>query len=156
MTKICHLLNLVVENTEQIRFKTLPMNAMQTMLSIVSVLSPFLAETNFKDNIVIMDNAAPHTVKSVQEFMKSQGIEYVHFGGGTQPIEYGFPPNSPDLNPIENIFGTLQARVDVEKPRTENELIKVVEKCWKEIPMSHVRSTIRSIKKRMKFIAINI
>ena len=57
------------------------MDAKQMMLLINTVLDPFLIKTKFKNNRVIMDNASPHTVKLVQEFMISQGIEYMEFGG---------------------------------------------------------------------------
>ena len=128
------------------------MDSTQTIYSIDKVLDPFLIKTKFKNNAVIMDNAAPHTAKSVCEFMESQGIEYMKFGGGKRPTKGGFPPNSPDLNPIENIFGILQHRVNVERPTTMKSLIEVVEKCWNEIPLNHVRSTIRSLKKRMQYV----
>ena len=65
----------------KIQYKTLPMNGTQTCLSIDSVLNPFLDKTKFKNNKVIMDNALVHTAKSVREFMESQGIEYMEFGG---------------------------------------------------------------------------
>ena len=85
------------------------MNGTQTCLSIDSVLNPFLDKTKFKNNKVVMDNALVHTAKSVREFMELQGIEYMEFGGGKRPKKGSFPLNSSDLNPIENIFGMLQA-----------------------------------------------
>ena len=57
-----------------------------------------------------MDNALVHIAKSVREFMESQGIEYMEFGERKRPTKGGFPLNSSDLNPIENIFGMFQAR----------------------------------------------
>ena len=131
------------------------MNSKQTCLSIDAVLTPLLHKTRFKNYKVLMDNAAPHTSKETKEFMESQGIEYIEFGGGKHGEKGGFPPNSPDLNPIENIFGILQANVNEFQPSTVGELIKVVERCWEQIDMKHIISTIRSLKKRMKFVLEN-
>ena len=131
------------------------MNSKETCLSIDQVLNPFLQQTKFKNNQVLMDNATPHTSKKTIEFMESQGIEFIDFGGGSNPTKGGFPPNSPDLNPIENIFGILQSHVNDTQPTTLKELIDSVELCWKNLKMIYIKNTIKSLKKRMEYVLNN-
>ena len=42
-----------------------------------------------------------------------------------------YPRYSPDLSPIENLWGTLKQRVKCDAPRSEAELIKSLQRNWK-------------------------
>ena len=62
--------------------------------------------------------------------MDDKKINYVPYGG--KPVETlnGYPPNSPDLNPIENVFSYWDKQVSERKPQNIDELIKIVKGKW--------------------------
>ena len=47
---------------------------------------------------LVMDNARIHKARRVTEFFRENGVEFQYL-----------PPYTPDLNPIENVFGTVKA-----------------------------------------------
>lgn len=57
------------------------------------------------------DNASPHYTAEVNTWMHNHGVHIMEF-----------PPRSPDLNPIENIWHVLKYRVEHRNPRTGEEL----------------------------------
>lgn len=55
-------------------------------------------------NIFMQDNASTHTAHSVQNWLREFGQENgVHF--------LDWPPYSPDLNPIENVWALLKEKI---------------------------------------------
>ena len=44
-----------------------------------------------------------------------------------------WPAQNPDLNPIENAWNLLKARIFIEKCTNVNELWQIIEKNWKEM-----------------------
>ena len=72
------------------------------------------------------DGAPPHTSKRSQEWLKSNMP-----GFWTKDI---WPPNSPDLNPIENLWAILKSKLDsMERATNINMLEKQLLLAWKEI-----------------------
>jgi transposase len=60
-----------------------------------------------KRHIVIMDNVAFHQVHGVEEAIKSTGAKLIYL-----------PPYSPDLNPIEQMWGKVKTCLRKESART--------------------------------------
>ena len=54
-----------------------------------------------------------------------------------------FPPYSPDLNPIENLWAYLVPRVDKHFAKTEEQLKKAIQAEWTKIPEDFVIYRIR-------------
>ena len=61
-----------------------------------------------------------------------------------------WPPNSPDLNPIENLWAILKDRVTERQPKNEDELCKVLEEEWWAIPQSFIQRLIDTMDERVK------
>ncbi len=59
-------------------------------------------------------------------------------------IDYidNWPPQSPDLNPIENIWRILKQRVKSHRPRTSQELRKAIEVEWERISIDEINDYI--------------
>lgn len=62
------------------------------------------------------DNAPCHTVDDVYNLLEENGIDDEHH-----------PPNSPDLNIVENVWATMVKRVSEKKPRNKAELTTAIE-----------------------------
>ena len=45
-----------------------------------------------------------------------------------------WPPQSPDLNPIENLWAELKRSVDKQKPNNVKDLERICQEEWSEIP----------------------
>lgn len=60
------------------------------------------------------------------------------------------PPQSPDLNSIELVWGKMKRLVQTYKPRNKRELKAAVEKSWKKVGLIFIRKCIRNLPERMK------
>ena len=105
-------------------------------------LEPFLHEMYPDFHRFMQDNDPKHTSKSTQKYMEDNGI-----------IWWRTPAESPDLNPIENLWHELKCFISkTVKPKTKDELIAGVQafratvgvdKCNKYI--DHVRTVIPKV-----------
>ena len=66
------------------------------------------------------DNDPKHCSKKAKEFMDLNGINW-----------FKSPPESPDLNPIENVWATMKRSVGRDGPMTQDELSASILKFWK-------------------------
>ena len=66
------------------------------------------------------------------------------------PNEY--LPNSPDMNPIELVFGYWHSKVTSRNPRNIDELISICKEEWNAIPLKVVRNSIKRVIKVMKWV----
>lgn len=81
-------------------------------------------------SFILMDNARIHS-KGVKYLLKS-GIHVLK----------DYPPKSPDINIIENVWALLQKILNRKMRNvnisTKDELLKLIEESWKEIPVSFI------------------
>jgi hypothetical protein len=61
-----------------------------------------------------------------------------------------FPPYSPDLNPIENLWPDLVARVDAHHPKTREDLENAIRTEWTKTSTSLLRRLADSMPKRLQ------
>ena len=108
---------------------------------------PFLRSKGVLRSCILMqDGARPHTGNNALKFIKE------NFPGGafSDRTENPWPPNSPDLTPVDFwLWGELKTRVySHPRPTTIDELKDKILRCFNEIPRSHFRNSILSIQKR--------
>ena len=86
-------------------------------------LLPFLS-TLPKNTIFVQDNAPIHTSKYTKLWMEENGIDALTW-----------PPQSPDLNPIENIWHELKVALEKRRPRVKcrDELLVAVQEEWEKL-----------------------
>ena len=82
-----------------------------------SVLAP-------QGGIFQQDNAPIHTARVTKDFLERKGIETLDW-----------PALSPDMNPIENIWGIVERKLhrEFEKPKDSDELFATLQFIWIEI-----------------------
>ena len=69
---------------------------------------------------IFQDDSAPaHRAKRVTEFKRANDI-----------VSLTWPGNSPDLNPVENLWAILKKKVTFRKPKTKSELIASIINVW--------------------------
>jgi transposase len=99
---------------------------------------PWLKEKCLDTHIFQQDNAPAHTSKRSIAFIRSQNLKLLDW-----------PANSPDLNPIENIWSILKNAVDKRSPKTLEELERVAINEWDKIDQQIIQKTIKSMNRRI-------
>ena len=69
------------------------------------------------------DNDPKHTSRLAKEFLNNNVPEVMDW-----------PSNSPDLNPIENLWAIVKGNVECRMPKNLDELARFMVKEWKAIP----------------------
>ena len=72
------------------------------------------------------DNDPKHTVRCTKRFMKE------HHAHDVVPV-LDWPSQSPDSNPIENLWSVLDQKVKDRRPQNEQELFRVLEQAWNSL-----------------------
>lgn len=85
------------------------------------------------------DNDPKHTSRIVQTWIRESGIDCLDW-----------PPYSPDLNPIENLWADVKRRAEQDNPQNVEELKTALMKAWKETDPQLIKSLIKSMRKRCK------
>ena len=90
-------------------------------------LLPQLSEWFPDGDCTFMQDGAPcHTAKSVMAFLRERNVRVL-----------AWPGNSPDQNPIENIWMIVKKRVANLQPTTKAQLIAAILNVWHHDPDVH-------------------
>jgi hypothetical protein len=89
----------------------------------------------------IDDNAPIHRAHVVQQWKAQYGVPCLDW-----------PPYSPDMNPIENVWSYLKKKIQrfPNRPQTLEELDFVVLSIWGSIPLTYITSLYDSMPERLK------
>ncbi len=90
------------------------------------------------------DNDPKHTAKATKEWLKKKHIKVLEW-----------PSQSPDLNPIENLWRELKVRVAKHQPRNLNDLERICKEEWDKIPPEMCANLVTNYKKRLTSVIAN-
>lgn len=113
--------------------------------SYIHILENFLIpsiEVWFEDspNFIFQDdNASCHRSKAVKDYLRHNGIKTMYW-----------PANSPDLNPIENLWAKVKLLINEKKPTNKEDLRHAIRQSWEEISPTNCKDLIESMPKRIK------
>ena len=98
------------------------------------------------DNFIFEQyGASAHTARLAQEWLSINCPDFV--------TKDEWPPNSPDLNPLDyHVWGMMLHRYQEysPKPKTKNELKTVLQKIWDNLPQQSIESAILAFRKRLQ------
>jgi transposase len=97
-------------------------------------------ERGIRHRIFMQDNARIHTAKSTQRKLDDMGWNLMQ----------NWPPYSPDLNPIENLWAVLNRRVSELRPKSQEDLEEAVRKVWNTFPQAEIDNFCLSFVNKIK------
>jgi hypothetical protein len=89
---------------------------------------------------LLMDRAPAHAAISTREWLQRNGVSVVQ----------GWPGNSPDLNPIENLWGWLKAKLYKMKLQNVHQLKAALLDLWAQVPDWMLTRLMASMDRRLQ------
>ena len=100
-------------------------------------------DNNLKENLIFQqDNAACHTSR--------ESICAIEVLFGKDFIEW--PPNSPDLSPIENVWAIIKEKLEKRSIKNLDDLRENFMDIWAKFPVSLCEKICDKFKDKMKYI----
>lgn len=90
------------------------------------------------------DGSGVHRAVIVKKFLETK-----------MPQKMDWPPYSPDLSPIENVWGWLKGKVSKDVPKNVNELKRSIKKHWDSMDIEFLAPYFDSMPKRMAMVIEN-
>ena len=90
------------------------------------------------------DNAPQHKADISRRWFHNHGVDLLDF-----------PPYSPDLNPIENLWGILKGRIEKRLARTTDEIERVLKEEWEALDKDLLTSLAHSMPTRCAAVIAN-
>ena len=96
-----------------------------------------------RNGLFMHDNAAAHTSKVAAKFLDESGLHVLQW-----------PAQSPDLNPIENLWAIVKRDLQKQEnpPKNLAELERRVEIAWNTISKTTIRNLINSMPRRVRAV----
>ena len=91
--------------------------------------------------VSMQDNAPCHKAKLIMDFFARENIETLNW-----------PPQSPDMNTIENLWAIIKARKKKKFPTSKNDLIEQIFDIWNDIDVGRVHALADSANKRAQAV----
>ncbi len=93
------------------------------------------------DFIFQQDLASAHTAKRTKSWFNDHGVTVLDW-----------PANSPDLNPIENLWGIVKRKMRDTRPNNADDLKAAIKATWASIPPQQCHKLITSMPRRIEAV----
>jgi len=113
-----------------------------TATKYLSIIKDNLPKTN--GYIYQDDNDPKHRAKIITKWKNDNNIECLNW-----------PSSSPDLNPIENIWGLMKNSIRKQQSKNMDDLKKNIISFWNNLDKDHILNTIKSMPKRLEKVINN-
>ena len=126
----------------------IPKGQTVTAKSYIAILEEKLQQHMNISNakIFLQDSAPSHTAKITTKWFSDNNITVLK----------DFPPNSPDLNVVENCWNFMKDKVSAHNPTSEKDLIRLLNAVWNtEITEEYCRKLVRSMPDRIRAVIKN-
>lgn len=104
-------------------------------------LVPFGNDAFDGDFVFQQDNDPKHSSKLLKEFFVEAGINVMQW-----------PSQSPDLNPIENLWSEVEKRLRAKRYRNTDELFEGIQAAWEAIPLDFCQKLVDSMGRRCQAV----
>ncbi|MPC76829.1 Transposable element Tc1 transposase [Portunus trituberculatus] len=110
--------------------------------SYLELLCDYLPDAMEKTqaNLFQQDGATSHTAKCVTNWLKDCCVNFIN----------DWPGQSPDLNPIENLWNSMKRRLQGKNVDSYDKLEREVRSAWNSIPLEECRNLALSMKTRLQ------
>lgn len=108
------------------------------------VMLPYAEENMPLKWVYQQDNDPKHTSKLVKEWFRVNKVDVMPW-----------PAQSPDLNPIENLWADVKQKVSEKKPSNVEALWNTVRDAWQQIPLKRCQDLIDSMPRRCAAVIKN-
>ena len=88
------------------------------------------------------DNDPKHTARRIQQFIRQRGIHLLPY----------CPFQSPDLNPIENLWSILDSNLKDRRPQSKAELFQVLQEGWNRHDVDLLRRLVECMPRRIQAV----
>ncbi len=93
------------------------------------------------DFIFQQDLTPAHTAKGTKSWFNDHGVTVLDW-----------PANSPDLNPIENLWGIVKRKMRDTRPNNGDDLKATVKETWASIPPQQCHKLITSMPRQIEVV----
>lgn len=105
-------------------------------------LEESLLKVGLEDKFIFQqDNDPKHTARKTNAFFRASRIKILDW-----------PAQSPDLNPIENLWSILDQKVDKGEVTNKIKLFEALTEAWKNIDHQHIRNLVESMPRRLQAV----
>ena len=94
------------------------------------------------DFIFLQDGASVHTAKAVDNWLEQNNIDKIE----------NFPGYSPDLNPIEHVWGDIKRHLKASPAKDKEDLWKKICVIWNGMSLEYIHGLVESMPRRLEAV----